>query len=43
METIYHTLHDYMLRTEGVTYLLIIASLISIAGFWFFLTGNDKD
>ncbi len=39
---IYHTLHDFMLHTEGVTYVLIVLALMGIAGFWRFLTGNDE-
>lgn len=38
-----HTLQDFMARTEGITYLLIIAALISVTGFWLFLTARDDD
>jgi len=38
---VFHTLHDFMLHTESVTYILIVLALIGIAGFWCFLTGND--
>ena len=41
MEGIFYTLHDFMMYTKGVTYLLIVAALISILGFWRFLTGRD--
>jgi hypothetical protein len=43
MESAIHTLHDFMFRTESITYILIVASLIGIAGFWIFLSGSDKD
>ena len=42
METIY-TLQDFMLHTKNVTYVLIVAALLGITGFWIFLTGRDED
>ena len=42
METI-HTLQDFMLHTKNVTYVLIVAALVGITGFWVFLTGRDED
>ncbi|MGD1972718.1 MAG: hypothetical protein PVH37_02315 [Desulfobacterales bacterium] len=42
METI-HTLHDYMLRTESITYILIVGALIGITFFYRFLTDRDED
>jgi hypothetical protein len=42
METI-HTLHEFMLRTESITYILIVLALIGIAGFWVFLSGHEDD
>ena len=42
METIY-TLQDYMLRTESITYILIIGALIGITFFYRFLTDRDDD
>jgi hypothetical protein len=32
-----------MLRTESITYVLIVVALISITGFWLFLSGRDQD
>ena len=43
MDNAYYTLHDFMLCTESITYLLIVAALIGIAGFWYFLTARDQD
>jgi hypothetical protein len=42
METI-HTLQEFMLHTKNITYLLIIAALVGITGFWLFLNGRDDD
>lgn len=32
-----------MLRTESITYILIVTALIAITGFWIFLSGHDDD
>ena len=42
METIY-TLHEFMLHTKSVTYVLIVAALLGITGFWLFLTERDEE
>jgi hypothetical protein len=41
-ETI-HTLHDYMLHTDSITYILIIGALVGITFFYRFLTDRDDD
>ena len=43
MNTVFYTLQDFMTHTEGVTYVLIVAGLIGIAGYWYFLTERDED
>ncbi len=43
MEGAIHTLQEFMFHTETITYLLIVAALIAITGFWLFLTGRDED
>ncbi len=43
MESTIHTLHEFMLRTESMTYILIVTALIGITGFWLFLSGQDDD
>ena len=40
METVY-TLHDFMMHSKAVTYLLMVAALVGILGFWGFLSGRD--
>ena len=42
METI-QTLHDFMLHTKNIVYILIVAALLGITGFWLFLTDRDED
>ena len=42
METI-HTLQEFMLHTENITYILIVAALIGITFFFRFLTDRDDD
>jgi hypothetical protein len=36
-----HTLHDFMLRTEGLTYIMIVAALCGFIFFWRFLSERD--
>ncbi len=43
MDTIFYTLQDFMTHTESVTYLLVIATLVGMTAFWWFLTGKDED
>mgnify|MGYP001024952598 CR=1 FL=1 len=40
-----HTLHDFMLHTEGITYIMIVAALCGFIFFWrFFIErGDDRD
>ena len=42
METI-NTLQEYMLRTESITYIIIVAALIGMTFFYRFLTERDDD
>jgi len=43
METTIHTLQDYMLHTESITYIIIVAALIGITFFYRFLTDRDDE
>jgi len=43
MEPTIHTLQNFMLHTENITYILIVAALIGLTGFWIFLSGRDED
>jgi hypothetical protein len=41
MDHAFYTLHDFMLRTESITYLLILAALGGFIFFWRFLSERD--
>ena len=43
MESTIYTLHEFMLRAESITYILILAGLIGITLFCWFLTERDED
>lgn len=43
MEGTIHTLQEYMLHTESITYIIIVAALIGITFFYLFLTERDDD
>ena len=43
MDGEFYTLQDLFLYTKGVTYILIVAILFAMVGFWRFLTGRDRD
>ena len=43
MGNIFHTLQEFLTYTEGVTYILIVAILFAMLGFWNFLVGRDED
>ena len=42
METIFYSLHDFMLCTKTVTYILMGLGLLGLLGYWLFLTGRDE-
>ena len=41
MENVFYTLIDYIIYSEGITYLLMGAILVFLLLFWLFLTGRD--
>ena len=43
MESTIHTLQDYMLHTETITYIIIVAALVGFTFFFRFLTERDED
>ena len=43
MDGVFYTLQDFFSFTKGVIYILIVAILFAMLGFWRFLTGGDED
>ncbi len=43
MEGVFYTLQDFLTHTKGVIYILIVAILLAMLGFWRFLTSGDED
>ena len=43
MNSTINTLHEFMLHTENITYILIVVFLIAITAFWRFLTDRDEE
>jgi hypothetical protein len=43
MDGIFYTLHDFMVHTKNISYILMAVALIGLAGFWSFLVGRDED
>jgi hypothetical protein len=43
MEGTFYTLQNFMTFSKGITYIIMVAALISMLGFWLFLSGRDKD
>ena len=42
MEHIFYSLHDFMLCTKTMTYVLMGLGLFGLLGYWLFLTGRDE-
>ncbi len=40
-DSLFHTLQDFMTTSEGITYSIVILSLVSFVFFWRFLTDRD--
>jgi len=43
MDGVFYTLQEFMTYTEGVTYILIVAILLRMLGFWIFLVERDEN
>ena len=39
----FFTLQDFYTYTKGIAYILIVVTLIGMAGFWLYLTDQDND
>ena len=42
MHTVFYTLQDFLLHSKGVTYVLMGVALVSMLGYWLFITDRDK-
>lgn len=42
MDHLFYTLHEYMLHTESITYIVLGGILIGFLLFWRYLTGRDS-
>ncbi len=38
-----HTLHEFMLHTKNIIYIIIVMALLAMPAFGAFLTGADDD
>ncbi len=43
MENIFYTLQDFLTHTKGVSYIIIVLTLIGMLLFWKFLTERDDE
>lgn len=43
MEQVFYCLHDFMLHTKTLTYLLMACGLVAIGFFWRFIFGRDEE
>jgi hypothetical protein len=43
MDGTFYTLQEFMTYTEGITYILIVAILLGMLGFWIFLVERDEN
>jgi len=43
MDEAINTLHEFMLHTENITYILVVIFLVGITAFWRFLTDRDEE
>ena len=39
----FNTLQEFMLHTKGVIYILIVLTLLGLAGYWSWLTSRDEE
>ncbi|MDY6904437.1 MAG: hypothetical protein SWH61_07100 [Thermodesulfobacteriota bacterium] len=42
METAFYTLHDFMIHTKAVVYIIMGVILVAMPLFWLFLTDKDE-
>ena len=42
MDALFYTLHDFLLLSKSITYMLMGAILVGLLLFWLFLSGRDE-
>lgn len=42
MDQSFYSLHEFMLHTKSIAYVLVGIGLVVLAGFWCFLSGRDE-
>jgi len=42
MGTVFHTMHDFLLHSKSITYILVGGILVGMLLFWMFLSGRDE-
>ncbi len=42
MNSLFYTLHDFLLHAKSITYMLMGAVLVGLLLFWLFLSGRDE-
>jgi hypothetical protein len=42
MASVFHTLHDFLLHSKSITYILLGGILVGMLLFWMFLSGRDE-
>lgn len=42
MDALFYTLHDFLLHSKSITYILLGGILVAMLLFWLFLSGRDE-
>jgi plastocyanin domain-containing protein len=42
MGTVFYTLHDFLLHSKSITYILVGGILVGMLLFWLFLSGREE-
>ncbi|MDR0338824.1 MAG: hypothetical protein LBH65_00945 [Desulfovibrio sp.] len=43
MDNVFYSLHDFMVCTKSLTYILMGLGVLGLLGYWIFLTGRDDN
>jgi len=42
MDSLFYTMHDFLLHSKSITYMLMGVILVGMLLFWLFLSGRDE-